>query len=127
MLQRVRTIGFWCVFVWLIGGLSVWGQDTDFTRAEMREFLLSAEVIASWETGTGTTRPRRLTFTDGTRTHDSLFQTIHERAQTQCLGRTREFNFVDAYRYNIAAYALAKRIGLGHMIPVTVERVWRGK
>ena len=60
MLQRVRTIGFWCVFVWLIGGLSIWGQDTDFTRAEMREFLLSAEVIASWETGTGTRHSGRV-------------------------------------------------------------------
>ena len=127
MLQRVRTVAFWCVFVWLIGGSNVWGQDADFTKAEMREFLLSADVIASRETGTGTTRPHRLTLSDGSRTHDALFQTIDERAPAQGLGRTRELKFVDAYRYNIAAYELATLIGLGHMTPVTVERVWRGK
>ena len=48
-------------------------------------------------------------------------------ALTQRLGRTRELNFVDAYRYNIAAYELANLIGLGHMTPVTVEQVWDRK
>lgn len=127
MRQRVRAVAFWCVFVWLSGVSSVWSQDTGFTRAEMQEFLLSAEVIASRETGTGTTRPRRLTLSDGARTHDALFQTIDTRAPTQRLGRTGELNFVDAYRYNIAAYELANLIGLGHMTPVTVERTWGGK
>ena len=127
MLQRVCAVASWCIVVWLIGVPSAGGQETGFTRAEMREFLLSAEVIASRETGTGTTRPRRLTLSDGARTHDALFQTIDERALTQRLGRTRELNFVDAYRYNIAAYELANLIGLGHMTPVTVEQVWDRK
>ena len=74
-----------------------------------------------------TTRPHRLTLSDGERTHDALFQTIDERADVQRLGTSRELNFVDAYRYNIAAYELADLIGLGHMTPVTVERVWDGK
>ena len=68
---------------------------------------------------------------DGERTHDALFRTIDEQAQVQRLGRCRELNFVDAYRYKIAAYRLADLIGLGHMIghmtPVTVERVWDGQ
>ena len=127
MLQRVCAVASGCIFVWLIGVPSAWGQDTGFTKVEMREFLLSAEVIASRETGAGTTRPRRLTLSDGERTHDALFQTIDKRAATQRLGRSREVNFVDAYRYNIAAYELADLIGLGHMTPVTVERVWDGK
>jgi hypothetical protein len=114
MLQKVCAVAFWSIFVWLIGVPSAGGQETGFTRAGMREFLLSADVIASRETGTGTTRPRRLTLSDGVRTHDALFQTIDERALTQRLGRTRELNFVDAYRYNIAAYELADLIGLGH-------------
>ena len=127
MLQRASTVASGCLFVWLIGVPTAWGQEPGFTRAEMREFLVSADVIASQETGIGTTRPRRLTLSDGERTHDGLFQTIDERAQVQRLGRSRELNFVDAYRYNIAAYELADLIGLGHMTPVTVERVWDGK
>ena len=125
MLGTVRAVVSGCLVVWLVGVPSAWGQDTGFTRAEMRGFLLSADVTASQETGT--TRPRRLTLSDGERTHAALFQTIDERAQVQRLGQRRELNFVDAYRYNIAAYELAELIGLGHMTPVTVERVWDGK
>ena len=127
MQRKVRAVAAGCIFVWLFGVPGAWGQETGLTRPEMREFLLSAEVIASRETGSGTTRPSRLTLSDGQRTHDALFQTIDEQATVQCLGRTRELNFVDAYRYNIAAYELADLIGLGQMIPVAVERVWGGK
>lgn len=35
-------------------------------------------------------------------------------------------NFVDSFEFNIAAYCLAKLVGLDHMVPVTVRRVWRG-
>ena len=38
-----------------------------------------------------------------------------------------ELNFVDSYKYDIAAYELAKLIGLGDMMPVTVLRRYRGK
>ena len=36
-------------------------------------------------------------------------------------------NFVDSYRYNLAAYALAGLLGLDHMMPVHVERRWNGQ
>ena len=127
MTQKVRAVASVFLTVWLAGVSSAWSQDTRFTQAEMREFLLAAEIIGSQETGTGTTKPSRLTLSDGERTHDGLFQTIDERAAAQRLGRTREMNFVDAYRYNIAAYQLAALIGLGHMTPVTVERTWNGR
>ena len=41
-------------------------------------------------------------------------------------GRT-EINFRDSYHSNIAAYEVAKLLGLSSMIPVTVERKWEGK
>ena len=127
MMQSARIVRYVSVVVWLACASSAWSQDHGFTQAEMREFLLAAEVVGSQETGTGTTKPSRLTLTDGTHTHDGLFQTIDEQAQIQRLGRTRELNFVDAYRYNVAAYELADLIGLGHMTPVTVERTWNGQ
>ncbi len=37
-----------------------------------------------------------------------------------------EINFVDAYKYNIAAYILSEMIGMDDMIPVHVERKWNG-
>jgi hypothetical protein len=36
-------------------------------------------------------------------------------------------NFVDSYKYNIAAYALAELLDMDNMLPVYVERKWRGE
>ena len=41
--------------------------------------------------------------------------------------RAGELRFVDAYRYNLAAWKLAVHLGLGHMMPATVERSYRGQ
>jgi len=35
--------------------------------------------------------------------------------------------FVDSYEYNIAAYRLAELVGLDDLLPVYVERNWKGK
>jgi len=37
-----------------------------------------------------------------------------------------ELNFVDSYKYNIAAYELAELLGLDDMLPEYVERKWQG-
>ena len=102
------------------------------TRAEMRDFLLTAKIIRSRDTSKGVTSPKRLTLTNGTLTHDAAFQAIDERQTVANLkggGRSAaiEMNFVDAYRYNLAAYGLAELLGLDHMMPVHVERRWNGK
>ena len=41
-------------------------------------------------------------------------------------GRT-EIDFVDSYKYSLAAYKVAELLGLDNMMPVTVERVWNMK
>jgi hypothetical protein len=41
-------------------------------------------------------------------------------------GKT-EINFRDSYHFNLAAYEIAKLLGLNAMMPVTVERKWEGK
>lgn len=102
------------------------------TQAEIRDFLLTAKVIRSRDTSKGVTSPKRLTLTNGTLTHDAAFQAIDEHQQVASLaggGRSAavEMNFVDAYRYNIAAYELAGLLGLDYMMPVHVERRWDGK
>jgi len=73
MMQSARVVRYVSVIVWLTAATTAWSQDHGFTQSEMREFLLAAEVIGSQETGTGTTKPSRLTLSDGATTHDALF------------------------------------------------------
>ena len=98
-----------------------------FTEQQQEEFLLKAKVIHSSHPGKGVTDPYRLTLSDGTVTHDALFQSIDElKPQMQFADGHTEFNFKDSYKYNIAGYQLAKLLGLDNMIPVAVERDWHG-
>jgi hypothetical protein len=101
------------------------------TPAEIRDFLLNARIIRSRDISKGVTAPKRLTLTNGTLTHDAAFQAVDEQKMVANLtggGRSAqtELNFVDTYRYNLAAYALSQVLGLDHMMPVHVERRWNG-
>jgi hypothetical protein len=61
-------------------------------------------------------------------THDAHFQPVDEqKAQMKFADGRTEFNFVDSYKYNIAAYELAELIGFDDMMPVYVERKVNGK
>ena len=103
----------------------------ELTTDQIREFLTKAKIIKSRDIGKGVTSPKRLTLTDGTVTHDAAFQSIDDKSTMANLtggrGASVELNFVDAYRYNLAAYALSGLVGLDHMMPVYVERRWDGK
>jgi len=103
-------------------------QEPKISEEQIKEFLRTAKVIASKHTSDGITSPFRLTLTDGTITHDAGFNYVDETKAKETFsdGHT-EFNFKDCYRYDIAAYELAKLLGLGDMMPVTVERNWDGK
>ncbi len=96
------------------------------TMDQIKQFLLTAKIVGSKQAGKGTTHPWRLTLSDGTTTHDASFQPIDEhRTSVQIAGRT-ELNFVDSYKYNIAAYELAELVGFDDMTPVYVERKFQG-
>lgn len=102
------------------------------TVEQMKDFLKHAKVIRSRTTKKGVTAPKRVTLSNGTITHDAVFQSVDERQTVASLGgggrqATTEFNFVDSYRYNLAAYAVSGLLGLDHMMPVHVERRWNGK
>jgi hypothetical protein len=112
--------------------LAVWPAETQqsqkLTKEEMHQFLLTADIIESEEIGKGVTHSQRLTLSDGIQTHRAAFQDIDIRT-TEARFKTGggEVNFVDSYHFNIAAYQLAELLGIEDMIPVTVEREWRGK
>ena len=102
------------------------------TVEQIKDFLQHAKVIRVRNTNKGVTAPRRLTLSNGTIEHDAVFQAIddHQLVATLSGGArpgTSELNFVDSYKYNIAAYELAALLGLDNMMPVYVERKWDGK
>lgn len=104
------------------------GAEANLTVEEMSHFLLTADVIHAENTSIGVTRPFRLTLSDGKLTHDAGFQSVDILQNFARFGDgSTEINFRDSYQFNIAAYELAKLLGLEHMMPVTVERKWEGK
>jgi hypothetical protein len=98
------------------------------TREQIREFLLTAKVVKSKSIPKGVTRPVRLTLSDGTVTHDAAFSTVDEHRNIERFSSGRvELDFVDSYKYSLAAYKLAELLGLDGMMPVHVERTWDGR
>ncbi len=125
-LQRQRLI-FGAVVCLIFPCLVMAADESAPNKEQIKHFLLTAKVVGSKQTAKGVTQPWRLTLSDGTLTHDASFQPIdeHKTNVTLASGRT-EMNFVDSYKYNIAAYELAELVGLDNLIPVYVERSWKG-
>lgn len=90
-------------------------------------FLSSARIVSTRQIGKGITGALRVVLTDGTRTHEAAFQSIAEEPRLDGRKRAGELRFADHYRYNIAAWRLASHLGLGHMMPPTVQRDVQGK
>ena len=104
----------------------------ELTVEQTKTFLKDAKVISSRNTSKGVTAPKRLTLSDGVITHDAVFQAIDDHQNVAQLGggarqSMTELNFVDSYKYNIAAYELARLLELDHMMPVYVERRWNAQ
>jgi hypothetical protein len=113
--------------VCLLGTRLVTASDEPtLTKEQIKQFLLTAKVVKSQRSKKGITNPWLLTLTDGTVTHDASFQFIDEHKPRMQLASGTELNFVDSYKYNIAAYQLAELLGIDDMLPVYVERKWNG-
>ena len=123
-----RTLSFVILAGLLSARIVAAADEPALTKEQMKQFLLTAKVIKSGPAHKGITNTLRLTLTDGTITHDAHFQPIDERAMVKEMASGRqEFNFVDSYKYNIAAYELAAMLGLDDMVPVYVQRNYDGK
>ncbi|MEZ5283746.1 MAG: hypothetical protein R2712_02825 [Vicinamibacterales bacterium] len=94
-------------------------------------FLRNARIVSWRPIGKGVTGSLRLTLTDGATTHDASFQSIDQQARPVDMSRglrmAGELRFVDSYRYNLAAWEIARLVGLDHMMPPTVRRTYRGR
>jgi len=113
--------------VCLTCGLFAFGDDQpNLTNDQIKQFLLTAKVVNAKQSSKGITNPWRLTLTDGTITHDGSFQKVDEHKASAQMQSGTELNFVDSYKYNIAAYILTEMLGIENMLPVYVERKWHG-
>lgn len=104
--------------------------EPSLSRGQQAEFLRKARVVKAVPIGKGVTKPFRLTLTDGTITHDAAFQSVDQTRRVSHgtgRGKTVELNFTDSWRFNIAAPRVAELLGIGDMVPVSVERAWNGK
>lgn len=102
-------------------------QQAPLTKDQIKQFLLTAEVIGSKESAKGETHPTKLTLSNGTITHEASFQPVDiHKSEMKLASGTTVINFVDSYKFNIAAYNLAELIGMDDMLPVYVERRWQG-
>src|ERR1700747_462333 len=111
-----RTLSFVVLAGLLSARIVAAADEPALTKEQMKQFLLTAKVIKSGPARKGITHTLRLTLTDGTITHDAHFQPIDEHAATkQMADGHMEMNFVDSYKYNIAAYELAALLGLDDM------------
>ncbi len=97
------------------------------TNDQIKQFLLTAKIVSAKPAQKGITNTLRLTLSDGKLTHDAHFQSIDEhKSNVQMASGRTELNFIDSYKYNIAAYTLAEMLGMDDMIPVYVERKYQG-
>jgi hypothetical protein len=87
---------------------------------------MKAQVVKTSGAKKGVTQTLRATLSDGTITHDASIQRIDEEKARYETANGVELNFRDTYKFNIAAYRLGRMIGLGDMIPPSVERKYSG-
>ena len=106
----------------------LYSQNASTLSVEQKEaFLKEAKIQDREAVKKGVTGTIRVTLSGGTVTHDASVQSIDE---FKAVFRPREGkevrNFKDTYKFNLAAYGLAKMLGIGDMIPVTVQRGYAG-
>ena len=94
----------------------------ELTEAQQEQFLRTAQIVSSRSSGEGITGTKRLTLTDGALTHDAHLQQIDVYKPLYRAKDYVEKDFRDSYKYNIAAYRVAKMLGMTNT-PVCVYRV----
>src|SRR5262245_8968232 len=96
------------------------------SQAEMEAFLLKAKITSKRDAGAGVTGSLRVTLSDGRVTHDAHVQSVDIAKPVFEAGEHTELNFKDTYRFNIAAYRLARLLQI-NTVPMSVERNVGGK
>lgn len=98
------------------------------SNEEKERFLTRATVQETKQLAEGTTHSFKVRMSDGKLAHDAHIQII-DVYKPVFRGKegTVEKDFKDSWKFNVAAYRLAKMIGLDNMIPPSVERDYNGQ
>jgi hypothetical protein len=110
----------------MLGGAAATAQQTPLTPEQQEQFLKTAKVVRARGAGKGVTGTLRATLTDGVITHDASIQTVDISMTEFRSNRGTELNFVDSWRYNVAAYRLDRLLEI-NMTPPSVERRFQNK
>jgi len=94
--------------------------------ARREEFLKTAEVVSVKKLGRGVTGALRAVLRGGGLTHEAQIQMVNNRLPPLFAPDNKPIEWLDSYRYNIAAYRLDRLLGL-RMVPVSVGRRYRNR
>jgi hypothetical protein len=99
-----------------------------WTIAEQERFLRTARILSEEFAGKGINRSKKAVLTDGRRKHLAHIQFI-DIYQPVFKGQdgSEEKDFKDTWKFNVAAYRLARLLGLAEMVPPSVPRTVDGK
>jgi hypothetical protein len=96
------------------------------TYDQQEVFLKTAKITSEKASKKGITGTVRVTMTDGKITHDASVQRINEHQAVYQMASKTELNFKDTYLFNIAAWKLARMLGIEDMVPPSVDRTYMG-
>ena len=110
------------------GAASRLAAPVRWTTSEEEHFLATAGIMSEEPIGKGLTKPKKAMLSDGRRTHAAQIQAIDVyMSDFHGTDGSEEQDFKDTWKFNVAAYRLAKLLHLTDMVPTTVERVVDGK
>jgi hypothetical protein len=94
-----------------------------WTIAEQERFLRTARIVSEEYAGKGINDSKKAVLTDGRRKHLAHVQFI-DLHQPVFKGKdgSEEKDFKDTWKFNVAAYRLARLLGLAHVTPPSVQR-----
>ncbi len=100
----------------------------DWTEAEKERFLRTARIVYDAPAGAGITGSRKVTLAEDNRRHQAHVETI-DVYMPLFKGKdgSQEKDFKDSWKFNVAAYRLARLMNLADMVPVSVPRAFNGK
>src|SRR5207302_376780 len=106
---------------WLLGTLLLARNTGGWTTAEEERFLIEARIVSEGPAGKGIGNSKKAMLTDGRRSHAAHIQQI-DIYMPEFLGKdgSREKDFKDSWKFNVAAYRLARLLNLTDMVPVSV-------
>jgi len=96
------------------------------SRKAQEHLLLTGRLGNIRSVAQGVTDSKRVTLSSDKLVHDAHVQTVDINEKVHRGTQGVHFNFRDSYRHNIDAYRLDRMLDLG-MVPVSVERRWRGE